>query len=500
MSEPLTSLIHIDRTVSQGVVQQLINELRRLISEGHLSAGFILPSSRSLSNQLGVSRNTVTYAIEQLVAEGYIAVSQGRRPHVLLQSALFDQRRKTTDPNTGNDTPTLKTSILELDRSIWPTAIAEPMKPLRQGRADSREFPHDVWARCLRRAARNKAGFDDTSLNRRSLQNALRSHLVQHRGIAASPEQILFVPTAQAGLNLIADIVLAPGDIAWMESPGYSGARAAIETNGGHAIGIELDENGMVIDGQDAAQPKLIFTTPTHQFPTGRLMSVNRRLELLALAESKAAWIIEDDYDGEFHFDDRPVPALQGLDHSNRVFYLGTFSKTTFSDIRLGYIVVPKQVLESFKLAQMRGGLLASIQTQEALAEFISEGHFIAHIRKAKRLYQERRDHLVDLLEREVGNYFDVEKPPGGMQLVAWCRKKMNDRTLVALLADAGVVARPVSELFVSRTATSGLVLGFAAWRQLEIESAVRTLRGIVTQPPSDSFAIPVPEFTALVE
>lgn len=477
----LTSLIHIDRSASQGVVHQLINELRRLISEGYLSADFVLPSSRSLSSQLGVSRNTVTYAIEQLVAEGYIAVSQGRRPHVLLQSAWSDQRRKTPGTEAGTEAPTLKESVLELDSAIWPAAIAEPMKPLRQGRADGREFPHDVWARCLRRAARNQASFEDTSVNRRSLQNALSSHLVQHRGIVASPEQILLVPTAQAGLNLIADMVSEPSDFAWLECPGYSGARAAIEAIGGRAIGINLDENGMVVDSEETTQPRLIFTTPTHQFPTGRLMSVNRRLELLALAESKAAWIIEDDYDGEFHFDDRPVPALQGLDHTNRVFYLGTFSKTTFSDIRLGYIVVPRQVLKSFKLAQMRGGLLASIQTQEALAEFIAEGHFLAHIRKAKRLYQERRDHLVDLLEREVGDYFDVEKPPGGMQLVAWCREKMNDRMLVTKLADAGVVARPVSELFVGKPASSGLVLGFAAWRPSEIDKAVRTLKKIMT-------------------
>lgn len=480
MSELLYSLIKIDRTKGPGLVSQLTNELRRLISDGHLMAGHALPSSRSLADQIGVSRNTVTFAVEQLAAEGYVSVSQGRRPCVMLQSTVGDDRQKGPGSIVRPPRPLLKKSISRLNRSSWPAVTTESIVPFRQGRADSREFPHDTWARCLRRAARKDPESHETPLNRPSLQKALCRHLIQYRGVSATPDQVLVVPTAQSGLNLIADMVLEPDDVAWTESPGYAGARVAIESHGGDAVGIALDEHGMSFDQLDHPSPKLIFTTPTHQFPTGRLMSVNRRLKLLAVAESRNAWIIEDDYDGEFHFDERPVPALQGLDQSDRVFYLGTFAKSTFADIRLGYIVVPRQVLDDFKLAQLRYGLLASIHIQEALAEFISDGHFVAHIKRTRRLYHERRDYLADALRREVGDYFRIEKPAGGMQLVAWSRTKIADRKLTEQLAEAGVVARPVSPMFIGEPQKNGLLLGFAAWQTSEIEKAVGTLRDIV--------------------
>lgn len=203
-------------------------------------------------------------------------------------------------------------------------------------------------------------------------------------------------------------------------------------------------------------------------------MSVNRRMELLDLAERNRAWIIEDDYDGELHYDERPVPALQGLDKSGRVFYLGTFSKTTFAHLRVGYIVAPMHTLEAVQTAQLRGGLLAPVVVQDALADFIMSGHYRAHIRKVCRLYRDRRDHLANGLQQHLGEVFDVECPPGGMQLVAWCKvKTANDRVLAEELLKAGVVARPVSEMYLGRSKRHGLLLGFAAWRHKQIDDAV---------------------------
>lgn len=479
MSELLSTLISIDRTRSAGLSQQITEQLRILISRGQLPVGHVLPSSRSLSRLLGVSRNTITYAIEQLVAEGYITISQGRRPIVSLELDVANLSADTGQLASVRLNPQAAKSLVENGRDLWPPADPEPHRPLRQGRADSREFPHDIWARCLRRAARTHLHTSDESLNRPALQMALRNHLVEHRGIRADPAQLFFVPTAQAGLTLVAGITLNRGDTAWIESPCYPGARSALKSKGVRVVGLPLDEQGMSFGKRRRSPPHLIFTTPTHQFPTGRLMSVSRRLELLQLAEESNSWVVEDDYDGEFHFDERPVPSLQGLDRSNRVIYVGTFSKSTFADIRIGYVVVPPQWVDSFKVAQRRSGLLASIHIQHALADFIVDGHFLAHIRRSRRLYRKRRDYLVTALRTHVGDFFDIETPAGGMQLVAWCRGMTNDTVLSNQLSLAGVVARPVSSHFVGRKARTGLLLGFAAWNEEEIDVAVKILRQV---------------------
>ena len=205
------------------------------------------------------------------------------------------------------------------------------------------------------------------------------------------------MPTAQAGLALVANALLEPGDHAWIESPGYGGANVAFQAAGAIVSAIPLDAQGMAISSHKEA-PRLIFVTPSHQYPTGRLMPIGRRLELLRFAEAAGACIIEDDYDGEFHYEARPVAALQGLAPSPRVFYLGTFSKATYADIRFGYVVVPEALIDVFELAQRHMGMLTSITMQDALAEFISAGAYLGHIRRMTRLYKGRRDRMLRAL------------------------------------------------------------------------------------------------------
>lgn len=476
MSELLHTLIQLDRNHSVGLVQQLTEQMRTLISHRQLPAGHVLPSSRALSSQLAVSRNTITAAIEQLVAEGYVTVNQGRRPIVSLHSASTNMPLDNLHEGSSRRSPRVAQSLVRRIEESWPPIDPEPNRPLCQGRADSREFSHDTWARCLRRAARVRVNVTEPALNRPALQIALRNHLVEHRGIRADPRQIFFLPTAQAGLTLIAGMTLDRGDTVWVESPCYPGAKSAFKSRGARVLGIPLDEQGMSFGKRRTSCPQLIFVTPTHQYPTGRLMTVNRRLELLQQAEAANSWVVEDDYDGEFHFDKRPVPALQGLDNSNRVIYVGTFAKSTFADIRVGYVVVPPQLIDLFTVAQRRTGMLASIQVQNALTDFIGDGHFLAHIRRSRRLYRDRRDYLVTSLRKQVSEYFEIEVPAGGMQLIAWCRGTLNDQTLTDRLAIAGIVARPVSTLFVGRKRRSGLLLGFAAWREAEVDRAVDIL------------------------
>jgi GntR family transcriptional regulator/MocR family aminotransferase len=473
----IAALIELQREGDAGLVAQLTQQLRGLISNGRLATGAVLPSSRQFAADLAVSRNTVSYAFEQLAAEGYVELSRGRRPVV---AANIDGRL----PNAGSaprwaavQKPKLSPWASRLAQMDWPLSYQAEFRPLRPGHADAREFPHEIWARCLRRNAARRKTVQDAPVNRPRLRHALRDYLATSRGVRAEIDQILILPTAQAALTLIAAIVIAPGDRVVTEDPGYPGAAAAFRAAGADVVGVRPDDQGMQRVTAGGA-PRLIFTTPSHQHPTGRLMPIDRRIELLSTVQPGKSWIVEDDYDGEFHYDSRPVPALQGLDTSGRVFYVGTFSKAMTPDIRFGYVVVPAAVAGTIAIAQRHMGLIAAAHVQEALADFITDGHFLAHIRKVRRIYHSRRDHLVDALERQLGEVLAVEVPPGGMQLVARLRDGGADKAVARRLIETGVEVRALSSLALDRPRDHGLLLGFAAWRENEISAAVRRMAG----------------------
>jgi GntR family transcriptional regulator/MocR family aminotransferase len=311
------------------------------------------------------------------------------------------------------------------------------------------------------------------------LQEALLGHLTVHRGIKATARQILIVPTAQTGIAMIANALLERGDHAWIESPGYGGAHVALQAAGAVINAIPLDEHGITVRPRKQP-PRLIFVTPSHQYPTGGMMPIGRRLELIRYADAVGAAIIEDDYDGEFHYEARPVAALQGLAPSGGVFYLGTFAKSTYADIRFGYVVVPEALVATFELAQRHMGLLTSVTLQDALAEFISSGAYLAHLRRMTRLYKGRRDRMLQALAAEAGDRLTVDIPAGGMQLLARCRASVNDARLSTRLREAGVISRPLSSLLFHKSREQGLFLGFAAWNDEEIDEAARILGRII--------------------
>lgn len=471
----ISALIELNRREDEGLVAQLTSRLRDLIATGRLGKGQALPSSRTLAGELGVSRNTVTYAFEQLAAEGYIAASHGRRPVVIVDGGARVEGGGAIASTAQSRKPRLSSWAARLKQDDWPMSYQAPLKPLRPGHGDVREFPNEIWARCLRRSAVQAARREIGSVNRSRLRDALGHYLATSRGVRATAEQIMILPSAQAALTLIASVLVGPGDEVWVEDPGYPGAAAAFHASGARVTGIGLDEQGMQrMPGR--AAPKLVFVTPSHQHPTGRLMTLARRTEFLALGRPGKTWIVEDDYDGEFHYDSRPVPSLQGIDAHGCVFYVGTFSKAMTSDIRLGYLVVPAALVATFEIAQRHIGLIAASHVQEALAEFIADGHFLAHLRRVRRLYHGRRDHLVAGLERHLGEVLSVERPSGGIQLVARLRRGRADQAAVRRLAAAGVVTRALSGLALGRPRDHGLLLGFAAWRESEISAALRTM------------------------
>ncbi|KWV57963.1 aspartate aminotransferase [Bradyrhizobium macuxiense] len=471
----LAELITLKRSDEAGLAEQLTHQLRELISAGSIRRGAALPSSRQLAAELDVSRNTVTHAYEQLAAEGYLHVAERRRPVV---TDDIEERFAKAAPVPKRDAarkPLLSPWALRLQDVDWPLSYQADFRPLRPGLADAREFPHEIWARCLRRSALRRRFNEQTVVNRQSLRDALRGYLEVNRGVRAEAEQVLILPTAQAALTLIAATAIVPGDAVWTEDPGYPGAAAAFRAAGADVLGIRLDEWGMM-RMREARAPKLIFTTPSHQHPTGRVMPVARRSELLAAAEPGKTWIVEDDYDGEFHYDSRPMPALQGLDREGRVLYVGTFAKAMTADIRFGYLVVPSALARTMEIAQRHLGLIASVHIQEALSDFMADGHFLAHIRRMRRIYRSRRDHLAAGLTRHLGDVLAAEIPPGGMQLIARFRDRAADSDAVARLVAAGVEVRALSSLAVERPRDSGLLLGFAAWRENEIGAAVRIM------------------------
>lgn len=475
MDDLLPGMLHLLRDSGEPLMRQLTDQLRLLVTGGRLAPGQRLPSSRRLAEALDVSRNTVSFAIEQLAAEGYVSLSAGRRPQVASGLSLAGGKGPSKGSRPPAERMPLSSWARGLQLSNWPPVYDARPRPFQPGLADEREFPHELWSRCLRRAARNAPSRRDRTLNHPPLQQALLAHLAVHRGIKAEPSQILIVPTAQAGLAMIANVLLSRGDHAWIESPGYGGAHVALQAAGAVVTAIPLDQHGITVPARKRS-PRLIFVTPSHQYPTARMMPIGRRLELIRYADAAGASIVEDDYDGEFHYEARPIAALQGLAPSGRTFYLGTFSKSTYADIRLGYVVVPEPLVATFELAQRHMGLLAQITTQDALAEFISSGAYLAHLRRMTRLYKSRRDRMVQALAAEAGDRLTVEIPAGGMQLLARYRASVDDQHLAARLREAGVISRPLSSLFFHPTKEQGLFLGFAAWNETEIDEAARVL------------------------
>ena len=362
-----------------------------------------------------------------------------------------------------------------IGQSKWPLRYESAPRPFQPGLADGRAFPHDIWARCLRRAARSARPRERSGSSRPPLQEAVARHLVEHRGVRTEPRQVIVTPSAQAAIELIARVTLDAGDMAWLESPGYGGARVALEAAGVHVVGVPLDRSGLALAGRKD-RPRLILVTPSHQYPTGRLMPIDRRLELLRFSRSTGAALIEDDYDSEFHYDGRPVASLQGLDGGARVFYVGTFSKVMLADIRVGYTVVPESLVETFEIAQRHTGQLVSSGLQDALSMFMEDGAYAAHIRRMSRLYRARRDRLVQALAAETRDTFLIDPPAGGMQLLARCRLRQDDRLLCARLAEAGVTARPLSDHYIGKATEQGLFLGFAAWTDEEIDAGAAVI------------------------
>jgi GntR family transcriptional regulator/MocR family aminotransferase len=344
-------------------------------------------------------------------------------------------------------------------------------------------FPRQLWQRLLVRSWRQGG---DALLNYAEdyapLRQAIAGYLGTARGVRCTADQVILVAGAQQGIDLATRVLLDPGQTAWIEDPGYSGAHGALLAAGVQLVPVPVDAEGLDIAAGVArgAEAKLAYVTPCRQFPLGITMSLRRRLELLAWATQGQAWILEDDYDSEYRYTGRPLAALQGLDRDARVIYVGTFSKVLFPALRLAYLVVPTDLVEAFATMRLMVSRHPPLLEQHVLAAFIAEGHFARHIRRMRILYAHRQQVFVDVAQGELGGLLHVPPADAGMHLVGWLPEGVDDQAVSRRAAAQGIVAVPLSAYTLAAHCPPALVLGYTALNERAIHSSIRRLAGVL--------------------
>ncbi len=455
------------------LTRQLYDLLRHHIIRGGLPVGTRLPSSRTLSQQLAIGRNTVLAAYDQLLAEGYVKAETGSGTWVAFSLAA-PRLSLTSRP----EQPRLSRRGTLLAKEPQPTRSPKKIN-MQPGFPETAAFPYSTWSRLLAQNARQRGGdmvgYYDYAGHPR-LREAIAAYVGVARGVECEPQQVIVVTGAQAALDLVARTVLDDGDPVWMEDPGYLGARSVLLGSGARLAPLKVDRRGWTLDDPDLPPPRAVYVTPSCQWPLGLTMNVNDRMRLLVLAEQHDAWVIEDDYDGEYRFRGRPVPAMYGLDRSDRVIYVGTFGKTLFSSLRIGFLVVPRALAEAFGRAVSVTGQFAPLVLQSTLAIFMQDGHFAVHLKRMRRLYARRQAMLVDLCQRRLAPWISIAANDAGMQLLATLIPPWDDRVVAAAALRHGVDVQPVSINYRYQAPAHGLLLGFAGLDERTMVAAIAGL------------------------
>jgi GntR family transcriptional regulator/MocR family aminotransferase len=477
--------IALDQTSALPLYRQLYNALRGAILAGQLKAGARLPATRALANALAISRNTVMNAYAQLLAEGYIEGEVGSGTYVArtLPDELLQARAHTTE---GQQLPRVGQALSRrgarlASNQVPMSGFSTEFIAFRPGLPALDAFPYELWARLVarrwRRPQRSLLGYGDPT-GYGPLREAIAAYLGESRAVRCQAQQVIVVAGSQQALDLTARMLLDEGDAAWIEDPGYLGARGALLGAGAQLIPVPVDDEGLdVASGAVASQnARLIYVTPSHQYPYGVTMSLRRRLALLEWASQASAWVLEDDYDSEYRYAGRPLAALQGLDGEGRVIYLGTFSKVLFPALRLGYMIVPPDLVDAFATARALVDRHSPAVDQAALADFINAGHFARHIRRMRALYAERQALLVDAARHELSGLLEVHSAEAGMHLVGWLPAGVDDVEASRRAAAYGVGAPPLSMYSLRPLRRGGLLLGYTAVGDREIRDGVQRL------------------------
>jgi len=466
------------------IYQQVSEWFRHAIANGQLRPGQRVPSTRSLATELQVSRLPVLSAYEQLLAEGYLQSFVGAGTcvaHSIPSAGLKPARpRMAAVPLTPGSSRRIaqRVATMRAPEQTW----LDSQGAFRVGLPALEHFPTELWAKLLNRHARTpnteSLVYGDPR-GHAPLREAIADYLGAVRAVRVDAAQVLITTGSQQGVQICAHALLDPGDRAWMEDPGYPGARQAFGTIGARIVPVPVDQEGLdVAEGiRRAPDARLAYISPSHQFPLGMTQSAARRMQLLRWAARAGAWIVEDDYDSEYRFGGRPVASLQGLDTEERVIYVGTFSKVMFPALRLGYLVVPKDLVSAFAACRDALDTCTATLPQLAMNDFIREGHFARHIRRMRVLYAERRAALVASIRRHLPQQLEVIGAEAGMQLVALLPPGVDDIALSQRAAQVGVSARPLSPCYAKPPARGGLIMGYGGADARALDEAVRRLK-----------------------
>lgn len=447
LSAGARDFLHLAADSKEPYYRQIYQRLRSAVADGLLHPGERIPSARALAAELGLARGTVESAYALLAAEGYIeargqagtVVAAGLQPPALAAGDAVAQRGRR-----GNAAARLPQQV---DTDSQP---ANP-RPFQMGIPALDAFPRKLWARLGARAVRATQQADmlyPPIAGLPALRVQIARYLQLSRGVACTPEQVFVTSGYRDSLNLITRALLAPGDTVWVEDPGYPATAAQLRQAGLRLVGVPVDDEGMQVSKglQLAPQARAAVVTPAHQSPGCMALALQRRIALLAWAGQQQSWIVEDDYDGEYRYISRPLPALKSLDRDDRVLYAGTFSKLLFPAIRLAYLVVPRAQVQRFEeTARLFGGHTPAL-TQHIVSDFMAAGHFARHIQRMRRLYAHRRALACAGLEAVLHPHLQVQSPPGGMHLLLRLQGRRSDHALAERMRQHGMFSRALSE------------------------------------------------------
>jgi GntR family transcriptional regulator / MocR family aminotransferase len=481
--------IELDAASAVPLHRQLYEGLRGAIVDGRMVPGTRLPSTRALAESLGVSRSTVTSSFAQLHSEGYLEATTGSGTFVsaeLPDDIVHDRSRRAVKPGAG--------ASIRLSSYGALLADAGPLEPprvngtidFRDGRPAFDAFPYAEWRRCVANAALRQGAWLDyrpDPAGHPQLREAIAAYLGRARGIACSAGDVVIVSGSQQAIDIVARVLIEPGDVVALEEPGYLGAQRTFAANGADLRAIPVDRDGIRTEllATRAAGARLVYVTPSHQFPLGVVLSSERRRELLQWAADAGAVVIEDDYDSAYRYEGRPIPALFGLDCSERVVYVGTFSKTMFPALRIGYIVVPPALRDVVLAAKAFSDRQSPILEQRALAAFIADGGFERHLRRMRILYTARRTALLAALSEHAGNDIEILGDSAGMHLVARLPVADNRAFSERALA-AGVVLMSTEAHHLHASVPGEFIFGFAELDESASAEGIKRLGALLNE------------------
>ena len=468
--------LHVSLEGRKNLSREIYRQVRGAIVDGRLRPGDPLPPTREMARRLGVARMTVTIAYDRLAGEGFILSRVGAgtfvNEHVASGRATSRKQRAS-----GALQP----------RPFWNTVrLLTPFSTgatfdFRTGVPDASLFPYDAWRRLLSRELRAEppsANLYGHPAGLEELRDAIARHIGVSRGVQCAGDDVTITNGTQQALDVIARVLLSPGDRVAVEDPGYPPARRIFESHGARIVGVRVDDEGLVAD-ELPDNTRLVYVTPSHHYPLGVSMSLRRRVALLEWADRQNAAIVEDDYDSEFRFGGRPIEPLQMLDTSGRVIYVGTFSKTMLPSIRLGFVVGPQSIRDAIHAAKFIADWHSSMPVQAALARFINDGGFARHIRRMNAVYRVRHETITSTLMRDFADIVELVPSNAGLHLTAVARDSARKEfaTLGERATSVGIAMHELSTLSISRPARMGLVLGYGAIATARVEEGLRRLR-----------------------